>query len=409
MVNVAALLAKAKAKTEVQVNLQPPETKVETTNNLLPTTTVNLTTTLDFTNVNKLKLLSHSSIGTLNTCARKYEIYKLGLLGREPSTIDTAFGHAVGAGIASLLVTGGDIGLAKLHAFAAWEVDITWNNEKAKKSFYHACLALEVFKANQLESILEEWEVLTINGKPAVELAFCVVMPNGYYYRGFIDAVLIHKETRTIKVLEIKTTKANNVSPATYRNSFQGVGYGTVLDAMSSELNINSEFYVDYLVYQTGAMNYIPFPFLKTFFQRAKWLTQLQTVADTIDFYLARNQQLPMDGDSCYNFYRECPYYGRCEDDNEKLVISTPTTSLTDNEFADIFLSENADIDIELEVSDNTNSEKKYTESFDFVVSFEQLVTNQQKNLEEYMAKGYSIPLVNTDPSTHKELEITFD
>lgn len=352
---------------------------------------------VDLTGVDKLKLLSHSSIATLHRCPRKYEIYKLNLLSKDPATVDTAFGHAVGAGIQSLLVTGGDVSRAKLAAFAEWEVDLDWENLKAKKSFNLACLAIEIFATNVLPDILLEWEVLYLHDKPMIELGFLVELPNGYFYRGFIDAVLQHRTMRTLKVLELKTTKFTNVDPAMYRNSFQGVGYGVILDAIAAELNAPSEFYVDYLVYQTGSMNFLPLPFLKTFYQRAKWLDQLKLETKVIDLYQSTGNHFPMNGDSCYDFFRQCPYYGSCESDNEDLVIQqTKTSMMSDDEFAESFLSKNIDIDNLEDTCDNAITvtdykEIPYIEEVDYVIKFEDLVANQLKQLESFHATGGSL------------------
>ena len=366
-----------------------------------------MTILVDLTNVPKTKLLSHSSISTLNSCPRKYEIYKLNLMAKEPSTVDTAFGHALGAGIQSLLVTGGDMELAKCVAFANWEVDITWSNDKAKKSFYHVCLALEVFLANQLPVILDEWEVLYINGRPASELGFCIEMPNQYFYRGFIDIVLVHRTHRTTKVIELKTTKFNNVDPAMYRNSFQGVGYGVILDAIASELNLDSDFYVDYIVYQTGSMQFTTLPFLKTFYQRAKWLDQLQLVMKTIDLYESTGSNFPMNGDSCFNFFKPCPYFGQCEQPNESLAVVDPLSNVSDTDFADLFLGKNTEIDNHELLCDNTQTETKLIETYDYLLSFDYLVANQLIQMQKFMEAGGIIP--TTDVSITPELEITFE
>ncbi|MGL4484305.1 MAG: PD-(D/E)XK nuclease family protein, partial [Anaerovoracaceae bacterium] len=214
---------------------------------------------IDLTKVIPIKLLSHSSIETLHSCPRKFEIYRNNFLPKEQGTVDTAFGHAVGVGIQELLILQkardevdfgmadddterlysmlSDYQLAVWKMFLSWEAPIDEVKPKAKKGFHTACLAVETYMHQLLPALAStDWELAYFNDKPAVELGFIVSLPNGYYYRGYVDAVLVNHIEKRFRVLEIKTTGLSVVDIAQYKNSFQGVGYGVILDKLAASL-----------------------------------------------------------------------------------------------------------------------------------------------------------------------------
>ena len=355
-------------------------------------------TQINLTNVIPIKLLSHSSIETLHSCPRKFEIYRMNYAPKEKGTIDTAFGHAVGVGVQELLIGNTtDYLTAYQNAiwkmFLSWEVSIDETKPKSKKSFHSACLAVEKYQQQLLPLLTEEWELAYFEGKPAVELGFIIKLPNDYYYRGYVDAVLVNKKEKRFRVLELKTTGLNVVDIAHYKNSFQGVGYGVILDKLAASMDYAADYYVDYLVYKTVSQEFVTFPFLKTTYQRAKWLSQLIVETETIDLYLEK-ELFPTHGESCYNFYRQCQYFGICERDNSELQIKKVVNLPTDEEFAaawslDNLLapaistdSKNNSLDTPPIVVYNDSTVKEVIEDFDFVITFEELVARQYENLE---------------------------
>ena len=353
---------------------------------------------INLTNVIPIKFLSHSSIETLHSCPRKFEIYRMNYAPKEKGTIDTAFGHAVGVGVQELLIGNTtDYLTAYQNAiwkmFLSWEVDIDETKPKSKKSFHSACLAVEKYQQQLLPLLTEEWELAYFEGKPAVELGFIIKLPNDYYYRGYVDAVLVNKKEKRFRVLELKTTGLSTVDIAQYKNSFQGVGYGVILDKLASSIDYSADYYVDYLVYKTVSQEFVTFPFLKTTYQRAKWLSQLIVETETIDLYLEK-ELFPTHGESCYNFYRQCQYFGICERDNSELQIKKVVNLPTDEEFAaawslDNLLApaistdtKNNSLDTPPVVVYNDSTVKEVIEDFDFVITFEELVARQYENLE---------------------------
>ena len=363
---------------------------------------------INLTNVIPIKLLSHSSIETLHSCPRKFEIYRMNYAPKEKGTIDTAFGHAVGVGVQELLISKSANETSQTETtntsllseyqnaiwkmFLSWEVDIDETKPKSKKSFHSACLAVEKYQQQLLPLLTSEWELAYFEGKPAVELGFIVKLPNDYYYRGYVDAVLVNKKEKRFRVLELKTTGLNVVDVAQYKNSFQGVGYGVILDKLAASMDYAADYYVDYLVYKTVSQEFLTFPFLKTTYQRAKWLSQLLVETETIDLYLQK-ELFPTHGESCYNFYRQCQYFGICERENSELQIKKVSNLPTDEEFASAWSidnllaptvstdTKNNSLDTQSIAVYNDSTVKEVIEDFDFVITFEELVARQYENL----------------------------
>lgn len=302
----------------------------------------------------KVNELSHSSLTLLHTCPRKFELYRKQLAEGQRTTVDMSFGSALGAGIAELFVTGGDLNLSKLAMLVAWDSELWAEKDKAKKSITYCELALEKFYYQHYPLLSEEWKIATFKGRPAEELGFKISLPDNYSYRGYVDIVLEHKEEKKYKVLELKTTGSYSLDIAMYKNSFQGVGYGVVLDYLAQESGYASDYYVDYLVYKTRSMDYETYPFLKTNVQRVNWLSQLYNQTKVITLY--KQDGFPMHGESCFSYMRQCEYFGICEMSNEALLSG-------------------------IETGESKGSGRG--ENFDFYLDFEDLITGQLKGAME--------------------------
>jgi len=269
----------------------------------------------------RLKLLSYSSCLTLHTCPRKYQLYKLNSLEADLEeelnsfqqlTFD--FGTAVGDGIQSCLLGKSEDEIF-LAIFLSWKGELLLENTKQKKSFWLALHAVRCFMDLKSTGYLEDYELVEYEGRPAVELSFEIEL-NGYKYRGFVDAVLKHKETGEILVLEAKTSSATNINAAQYKNSSQAIGYSVVLDKIFKEY---SSYNVLYLVYNTKKLEYTELYFTKSLWQRALWLQNLMLDTIAIDNYESFGNY-PMYGENCFSYYRECEYYNLCTLPTERLV-----------------------------------------------------------------------------------------
>lgn len=286
----------------------------------------------------RIRQLSYSSLLTLHTCPRKFELYKKRTEHRaaesETSTITFSFGHVVGEAIQLALTPGISYEQIVMKMFTTWHADLFSYDEKGAKSFWDAMIALKRFLSLRESGFLQEYELVFHEGKPACELSFCINFPDGFRYRGYVDAVLRHKITGEVLVLECKTTGSKSLSPTTYKNSAQAIGYSIVLDAIFDQL---SSYQVLYLIYQTHSRDYTTIPFVKTYLQRALWIQELLLDIETIKLYEGSGVY-PMRGESCYNFFRDCEYLQSCTMSNT--YITKPCTpEVEDKEVYQINLS----------------------------------------------------------------------
>lgn len=267
--------------------------------------------------------LSYSSLLTLHSCPRKFQLNKLNSKVEQvedvPGSITFAYGHAVGAGIQHIL-QGLSYQQAIWKEFLAWDIDIFAENPKQNKSFWGAALAIRQFETLFNNGYLDGYELVYYQDKPAVELSFVIHCPDGFKFRGFVDAVLQHKVSGEVLVLECKTTNATAVNPAQYKNSAQAIGYSVVLDALFPTL---SSYQVLYLVYQTKSESYVQLPFSKSYYSRALWLRELLLDIEVIKMY-EQEDIYPMRGEACYNYFRECEYLQLCTLSTSRLA--TPLT-----------------------------------------------------------------------------------
>lgn len=266
-----------------------------------------------------LKYTSYSFNETLYCCPRRFELDKL--LGRGQETHATfEFGRAVGAGTQKLMVTG-SVESAIWECFLNWNMDLDDESEEsAKKTFWHACAAVESFQL-VMKNELAQWKVMHFNGKPASELSFKIDLGDGFGYFGHVDLGMQHTVTGGLAVFEGKTTKFNKVDEASYKNSNQGVGYSLVLDSLAQILGIpeGPQYSVYYPVYKTSSMAWEVFPFAKSYTQRADFIQNMLFDKQTVQMYLAAGK-FPKRGSGCYNFFRQCQHFDLCDMSNEYLI-----------------------------------------------------------------------------------------
>lgn len=277
----------------------------------------------------RIRQLSYSSNLLLHSCPRKYQLYKLNECEEEDdpeASVTFAFGHVVGEGIQSQLM-GKSFQETLVSLFKAWKPDLLAENPKQNKSFFKAVFAVEKFYGMRAQGFLDDYELVYYEDKPAVELGFMIDCGDGFLYRGKVDAVLKHRLTGKVMVLELKTTSANVISGAEYKNSAQAIGYSIVLDHLFDDL---SEYEVQYLPYLTKSMEYEPMSFMKSYLQRALWIQELLLDIKTIQMYEEAGVY-PMRGESCRAWYRDCKHLNTC-------TMSTPliTAPLTHEKVEEI-------------------------------------------------------------------------
>jgi hypothetical protein len=253
--------------------------------------------------------LSHSSLETLHTCERKWQLEKLLV---DPAVREenehTVFGRAYGTGIATYLVTQ-DQEQALYQAWLAY-----WPELESDKKSIVMCMAALMAAFTKLDTLLMEYEVAEFNGKPAVELSFRLDINSNYYFVGHIDVVLRHRFTGVYSVWDAKSTGLQllDLSPL-YQNSGQVLGYSVALDRIVGEAL--SSYGVGFIVAQINAGKMTTkthlLPFEKTLLDRLKWFMTLGLDAKKLK-EMEELGHYPMRGHSCLTFMRPCRYFGTC-------------------------------------------------------------------------------------------------
>lgn len=276
----------------------------------------------------RLKLLSYSSLLTLHECPRKFQLYRLNVQedSEEEDTdasLTFAFGHAVGEGVQKTL-EGLSVEEITWNLFLQWPCELDAQDDKRKKSFFLALYAVDSFHSQYHSNILlDGYDLVYLeNGKPAVEMSFKISFHDGFQYRGFVDAVLKHRTTGEIIILEIKTTSVLSLNPNQYKNSSQAVGYSVVLDRIFKDL---SSYKVLYLVYKTKEFTFEQLPFSKSFLQRALWIQELLFDIESIERAELMGTY-PMRGENCLGkYFKECKYLNICTMSTEYLTNNSYT------------------------------------------------------------------------------------
>lgn len=253
--------------------------------------------------------LSHSSLGQLHECERKYQLDKL--LAGATSKADSehfSFGHCFGVGVATYLTTQ-DQDRALYEAWLAYWPEI----ENDKKNIPLAILALmRAFPV--LDTMLMEYEVAIFKDRPAVELSFRLDINDMFYFVGHIDVVLKNKFSGKYFVIDAKSTGLAllDISPL-YRYSGQTVGYSIAIDKIVGEQL--AEFGVGYVAAQVNAAKMeakVQFlSYEKTLVDRLKWFMTLGLDAERLARMIELNH-FPMRSESCLKFNKPCFHFGSC-------------------------------------------------------------------------------------------------
>lgn len=258
------------------------------------------------------KLSSHGNLTTYSTsdifhsCPRKFAIKKLQAATGTAERINSptfAFGHAVGAGIATYDQTQ-DLRAAIWEAIKAWDIDLFDEERKPKrkngKSFWEAIWALYAYEQFYNDSDLSNYDCIKVEATVAIDFE------DGHFYSGHIDEVLRHKVTGRYRVKENKTTGFANVDPAIYANSDQALSYAIVIDMLGG-----ADYDVMYAVYSSTEQSWTQFDFVKHAYQKAEWVQDQLLLHRQIDDY-AELKFFPKRGRSCYNFMRRCDQFDMC-------------------------------------------------------------------------------------------------
>ena len=252
-------------------------------------------------------LTTYSTQELLHACPRKFQLKKMAAFAGTSERINSptfAFGHAVGAGVATYDATL-DMRAAIWECFKAWDIDLLEAERKSKssagKSFHEAVWALYAYKLFHETSMLTDYETVNIEATIAIDFE------DGHYYSGHIDEVLRNKYTGRYLVKENKTSGFANINPALYSNSDQALSYSVVIDMLGG-----TDYEVLYTVYSVPNQEWLSFSFVKPVYKKAAWLQDQLLLHKHIEDYQTVNL-FPKRGSACFQFMRTCEYYETCD------------------------------------------------------------------------------------------------
>lgn len=252
---------------------------------------------------------SYSMTQELHRCPRRFQLIKARALRGESgqNNVDFAYGHAVGAGIQSWLMSGHNMEAALFNAFLAWRIPFDAEIPKKHKTIWDTWIAVKSYAAFH-EEHLDEWAVWILpNGKPAIELSIEIDCENGYKHYMHIDVILQHRVTGQLAIQENKTHGFKDVEPAIYANSAQALSYGIAIDMLADD----TSYEVFYVCYSAPERKWDILPFTKTTFMKAEWINDIRLDHAAISAYRQLNF-FPKRGENCYAFMRRCEFFGSC-------------------------------------------------------------------------------------------------
>jgi hypothetical protein len=257
--------------------------------------------------------LSHSTRESLlQRCDRLFAIEKI-YRGERVKEENQWFsrGHAFGKGVQIYLLTG-NMDLAIYHCWLDYWPIIEEGIKVTQHRTIHALLCAQ----GELDKVRAEWEIMSYNGMPAIELGVKVIIDDTYYYVGFLDAALKHRVSGRYATLEVKYTgsKLADVSPM-YKYSGQGTGYSIVLDNITAGRN-DADYDTIYFVCQDyndkpKEIKFHTIPFERSADDRLKWFISLGLDVE----HIKRMRELklfPQRGSGCVHFGRVCKHFGTC-------------------------------------------------------------------------------------------------
>jgi len=251
--------------------------------------------------------LSHSTLETLNSCERKFQLDKLLEGGTRDETEHTVFGKAYGVGVAAYLVSQ-DSERAIFEAWLAYWPEL----ETDKKNISRLVAALEASFV-EADTLLMTYEVASFKDRPAVELSFRLNINDNYYFVGYIDVILRNRFTGIYYVMDAKHTGLQlfDLEPL-YKHSGQTLGYSVALDRIvGSE---QSSYGVLYFVAQLGkefkAKTQV-LTFNKTLLDRLNWFVTLGMDVKHLEM-MSQLNIYPKRSKACLMYNKPCRYFGTC-------------------------------------------------------------------------------------------------
>lgn len=281
--------------------------------------------------------VSYSSLNTLSSCARKFELDKLYPRVEQPAEefYAASVGQALHAGYQNWLVTR-DADSATWEFTKAFPFELEYQQTNDYRS-YHA--ALSTLEAMIADYSINDYRLATIihpdgHEVPAIEVPFairfeglsippCARFPHGavFEFIGFIDAIMQNVMTDMYRSLDIKTTRMRvGDLDAKFKFDTQQVPYGIVIDhiargAVDSFEVLYLNAYIDLLKPDIEFK-----PFLKTQADVQEWafnrVLQFQQIAKyaTLDYF-------PRTEHGCLFFNKPCRFIEPCQSRDRQAIM----------------------------------------------------------------------------------------
>lgn len=268
---------------------------------------------LDYVSIPGKLGLSYSKLNLLSACPRKFELQEIQNCGESFSSVDTDYGHFVGAGIQGLFQFSGNLPRALVYAFSFWNQELDAIKPRDNKYLGTAVRAVEYFAEVYYPSLLSSGYRYWPHG---IETFFLIHLTEKYFFQGHVDLILLNPEG-ALELFEIKTS-TYAIHEFSWANSSQTNGYLAMLPFLAQKYNLPFSTRVNYLIQNPKEIfnpdescGYKILPFDKTVEDGIEWVqsTLLRTIQ--LDSYFEYNL-FPKEGKSCYEFYRPCQFFGVC-------------------------------------------------------------------------------------------------
>lgn len=269
-------------------------------------------------------VLTHSTRAKLHECPRKWQFMKMIAdsedgsyeAGRE-ANVHFAFGHAIGAGIATYDETL-DIDAAIFAAFLAWDIDLLAVGKKKQggkivdsmKTFPSVVWALKTYGLFRTEETdLDDYEVVEN------EATLLIDWEDGFFDSLHVDSILRHKTTGKYKVKENKSSGLSTMDAAMYSNGEQALGYSVAVDMLP---DAGQEFDVIYMIYLTEEQRWVSYEFPKSSLAKVEWVQEQLNLHQDIN-RATEQKFFPKRGEACWSFGGRCHYYESCGDKVQRI------------------------------------------------------------------------------------------
>ena len=283
--------------------------------------------------------ISHSSIATFRSCARKLEFKKFYPATKRDESVDTGVGHCLHAGYQSYLINR-DRDRAIYDMLLSYPIHLNSNPTHVKS--VEACYpTLNAMIDTGAFTEYEIAKVKCLDGevRPAIEVPFQIDL-TGFWldenktvkviYVGFIDAILYDKIRDEYLVIDIKSTRWHlNDMTAVYHFDEQCIPYAIVLERiLGHSLDSLTVKYMSVYV-DIAKPKVTPYEFIKNKQDVEDWARGLLVDLQMIKMYYNMGW-FKRSPSGCVAFGKVCQYFDICnkrdhEDITRYLTLDQPT------------------------------------------------------------------------------------